>query len=177
MKRKSNRIYYYLGALALVLVLAAVVMAYTNHRQTATVVTPQVSGTAEPSPGQSGNPGDQAKSQTSSTPTPQSSATPVSTPAASTIAITDFTVAPRSGGQIHVASQISGTTSGTCTLGLTSPTGSARSVSGTVTYSGTYYLCSFDTISGVTETGTWKASLVVKNADKSSNVAQTTFSE
>jgi hypothetical protein len=178
MKRKNRRIYYYLAALALTLVVAALAVAYSHHQPTVTV-TPQTSTTPEVSPGQPGNPGDQTKSGYSPTPKPTTAKTASPTPGANTqtITVADFTVAPRAGGQIHVASTVTGTTAGACTLGLTSPQGNVRSVTGAVTNSGTYFNCSFATIDGVTETGTWKASLSVTNGSQTSNVAQTTFQE
>jgi hypothetical protein len=150
------------------------VLVFAANRNTGKTTVLAHTPTPSPSPGQPGNAGDQAKSSISASAsnTPAAS-TP--TPVAATIAITDFTVLPRSGGQVHVTSQVTGATTGTCTMALTSPTGASKSFTGILSWSGTYYNCSFGTTSGVTQLGDWEAQLTVTSAGKVSNMASTAF--
>ncbi|HSX02878.1 MAG TPA: hypothetical protein VLI05_06235 [Candidatus Saccharimonadia bacterium] len=175
--RLKAKKWWLIGGLLVVLIVAGVAAYAARQAGRTTTVNPQTadtvgSPTPTPSPGQPGNPGDTAKSQGGgATPTPA----PTPTPAAS-IVLSDVTVASRGGGQIHVTSQLVGATAGSCTLALTSPSAQVQSVGGTISWSGTYYFCSFDTISTVTEAGTWSAKLTAAgSAGQGSNAVTTSF--
>ena len=170
----KTKTWWLIGAAAVVVAVAGVAAYAASRSGRHTTVTPQTadlaSPTPTPSPGQPGNPGDTAKSPAGAV-TP----TPTPTPAAS-IVLSDFTVAARPGGQIHVTSQLTGATAGSCTLALTSPSGQAQSVGGTISWSGTYYFCTFNSTSTVTESGTWSARLTASgSAGQTSNALTTTF--
>ncbi len=126
--------------------------------------------TPTPSPGKPGNPGNSAKSNQAS-----SSPTLAPTPSPASITITSFTINPRSGGQVHVTSYLSGTTSGTCSLTLISPSNQVHKFVGTIEFSASYYFCSFGTIDSITEGGNWTAALTAAGSGKISSQATTEF--
>ncbi|GEM_PF-2146691 len=143
-----------------------------------TTVNPaQGSSTPIPSPGTAGNPGDAAKSTIGAstnpaTPTPAKSAAPSS----SVLTISDFTLTPQKGsGKVFITSQISGITSGTCSLVLTSPSSKTQTAGGTIDYDGHFYFCSMSLISGVTEAGTWSGKLNVSGPGNASGSLSTQF--
>jgi len=169
-KREKRRVW--LAVLAVLLVGGLCVLAYTQFKSQKTASTAASKPTPAPGPGQPGNPGDEAKSAISA----QSASSPTPAPnAGAAIAIQLFTPESRSGGDAHVISQLAGATSGSCTLTLTSPSGATSTFDGQIQWDGTYASCSFGTISGVSQSGTWKASLTAASSGKTSGNASTTF--
>jgi hypothetical protein len=137
--------------------------------------TPTVNGhTPTPAPGEPGNPGDVSKEQHGqATPTP----TPTPKPASGSVTVSDLSITAQDNGSIRVLSQVAGANGGTCSLALTSPSGTPATFTGTVVYSGTYYACNFASTSGVTEAGTWTATLTVNGTDGATGTANINFTK
>lgn len=154
-----------LGVLVVLLVVVGVLV-MTNHKSASVTHNPVVSSPAvTPSPGTPGNPGDAAKSvQVTATPTP-TAAVAKTTPG---IAIGQFSIDQPQPGSIHVVSQITGTSSGSCRLVVTSPTHSTISTDGTIVFDGHYNICSFGKIN-VSENGTWQANLSVSSGTQTAS--------
>ena len=147
-----------LAALLLVLVLivgASLANKHTGSRAT-TSPAARTGGSPSPTPkagkpGNTGNPGDVAKT---GTPTPAPTPTPLGR-----INVSIDTITPRPDGTLKVANTVSLVNSGSCLLELTDPADRKTSFTGTISPSGQSYFCSLESISGVTETGTWSAKL------------------
>lgn len=117
---------------------------------------PTASPTPEASPGQPGNPGDDAKT---SIPTP--TATPVSpTPTTvMTVKLSEAGVTYQGSGRVRATARVTGAASGTCQLVLTKDSQKIEA-SAEIVYSGSYYSCSPTVLSGVSGTGsTWNAAI------------------
>jgi hypothetical protein len=167
----------------LTLVIAVVVLVaggfwlYTATKPHVDLTEPAINGqTPTPSPGTPGNAGDAAKSDQGKNATPSPTPVPTTVSGAPTITVSDFNITPRSGGTAVVQNDVvSGVTSGACSLALTSPSDNPQIFTGQVTSAGSYYSCSFGTITGISETGTWKASLSVTSGGSTGKANDTTF--
>lgn len=130
---------------------------------------PTVNGqTPTPAANQPGNPGNSAKSS-------QVPAATTQTPTRGSITISDFNITPQSNGSVRVQNdQISGAASGSCAITLTSPQGDQdQTVSGgQIVFAGSYYSCSFPPISGVTESGNWRATITVTSGGASGSKSE-----
>jgi cytoskeletal protein RodZ len=176
MKKPTSKMIIGLVAILAAGLLVAVLVFSWPHKTTGTqpASSNSPSPSVEASPGTAGNAGDQAKSQLA-TPSPSSSsATTSETPAQSPITIQSFIATPQNGGQLRVSTQISGISNGACQLTLSDPAGKNTQATGQISYSGTYYFCSFDSISGISAAGSWSANLTVTSGSLSQS-AKTTF--
>ena len=166
-----------IGAVIVVVILLVGVAVYfgTKPKTVSTKVTTQ---TPTPSPGQAGNPGDTAKEQQSQNQT-QTPIPPTPQSASSSASIVSFSINPpdpSAPGQIHPVSTVYGANNASCTLKLTSPRGDQnQNLTGQAIWAGSYYDCGFGTITGITESGTWHATLTVQPTSGSSTSASTTF--
>jgi hypothetical protein len=164
--RSNKRII--IGVTALIALIAiAIFLFFSSTPAKRTSTTTQQSGPILVPAGKPNNAGDNAKSSVSTTPPAPISAsggstqttTQSSSPAAasSAIAVSDFSITPQgdSSGTIRIADTVSGVTEASCSLVLTSPSGQVRTVNGTLLYSGSAYFCSFGSVAGITEKGTW----------------------
>ena len=183
MKRPSKQFLIVTGSVITLGIAGVAYSMYSVNKQASnTTVNPtQGSSSPAPSPGTAGNPGDVAKtaiSKSASAATPAPTATPAAA-STSSVSITNFTLTPQttqpSSGQVYITSQITGITSGTCSLALTSPGAKSQTASGTVGFDGHIYFCSMSTITGVTEAGTWRGKLVATGPGNSSGSASTQF--
>ena len=161
----------------LVLIGGVAVLTY-RHFNSADTTNPTAQTKPITSPaGQPNNAGDNAKSSVGS-PAPAPSTSPVNTPtpAATPLSVTHMTITPQgdSAGTIRVANTVTGTSSATCALTLTSPSAITRSVTGSLLYSGSSYFCSFGSITGINEKGTYTARLTAATTSTSA-YADTSF--
>lgn len=134
---------------------------------------PRTSPSSTPTPpGHPGNGGDTAKEQAQHQP----SITPSATPVTNKPVIANFSVETFVGGQAHAIDYISGVTAANCSLELLSPDSKQnKDLSGQLVWAGQYYDCGFGAIPGVTENGTWSATLTVTSIAGASSTANTTF--
>jgi hypothetical protein len=178
MKRPSKQFLIVTGAVITLGIAGVAYSMYSSNKQASnTTVNPsQGSSSPVPSPSIAGNPGDAAKTAISnSASTPAPTATPAAA-SSSSVLITDFTLTPQTNsGQVYITSQITGITSGTCLLALTSPSSKSQSVNGTISFDGHFYFCSMSQISGITEAGTWNSKLNATGPGNISGSSSTQF--
>jgi hypothetical protein len=167
-----------IGAVVVLVILLVGVAVYFGTKPKTVATKTTATQTPTPSPGQAGNPGDAAKqqqaqnqTQTPVVPTPQSASS-----AASIAAFSINPPDPSAPGQIHPVSTVYGANNASCSLKLTSPKGDQnQNLTGQAVWAGSYYDCGFGTITGVTESGTWHATLTVQPTSGASTSASTTF--
>lgn len=135
----------------------------------------QIPGSAliTPPPGQPGNAGDETKSQLSTATTPPVVITGAAT-GKSSVKITKFAIEQPSPGVIHPATTLSGLTSGSCTIILTTPSTTTQTKTGEILFDGHYHFCSLGNISA-TAPGEWKAKLNVTDKNGNKVEVQTAF--
>ncbi|QQR52802.1 hypothetical protein IPG36_01620 [bacterium] len=124
-------------------------------------MTPTASPTPVASPGQPGNPGDDAKSNI-----PTASVTPISPTATPVVSVklSEVGVTYQGTGRVRATARVEGASAGSCVLTV-SKDNQKLEATADIVFSGSYYSCSPTVMSGVTGTGSsWNVTVTATDS-------------